>query len=582
MPSVDSRDSSPGRGGWSVGWFKDLRLSTKVLVAPAIVIALMLMNGLIAHSSAQRQGAALSGFGRVLLPRMAEIDHVIEMANQAHIELFRAVTWAANSDDPAKLAASADAVRAHLGRLDRQFAELAESWPSSAAPAEALARVRAAVERYRAAAASVLQMAVTDAQTSFIMMFQAERQFGITRECLLDLRDGEAVRTQASIEAGLAEERHAQASSAALLAAAVVLSVAVAIWIARLASDPIARMTTAMAALAEGAVDAPIPLLNQRDEVGAMANALHIFQASIATSRSLAAEREDHREQVLRRSTKVEALGEGFSGAMADLVSSLSGAAEEMQSTAESMNIVATLTNERSAAAETAARRAETSVVTIAAATDELSGSIAQINRQVAACSTTTHAALEETRRAGAVAESLADGMRSIRGVVSLIQRIAVRSNLLALNATIEAARSGVSGRGFAVVAHEVKELARQTGRATEEIAAYVQAMEASTGDAVDAISRIDATMASVRTTTQVVTTAVVQQQQATENIAAELRKLAEGGSEAAESSQRLRLMAGKTDDAARRVLKAATSVQKRSGQITHRLDGYLSEVRVA
>ena len=193
-----------------------------------------------------------------------------------------------------------------------------------------------------------------------------------------------------------------------------------------------------------------------------------------------------------------------------------------------------------------------------------------------------TQSAVAEARRTGQVARSLAEGVRSIGQIVQLIHKIATQTNLLALNATIEAARAGEAGRGFAVVASEVKSLARQTGKATEEIDAFVHAIEASTAEAVAAIGRINAIIVSVGDTGAAVAAAMREQERATEDIAAAIRSLAEGRGDVADTSHGLREMAGEAGAASHRVLHAATRLYEKSEQITDRLNGYLSEIKAA
>ena len=343
---------------------RDAGIGTKALVAPGIVIVLMLTTGFIASRSARQQEQELAEFGRVMLPRTADIYRALDLAARAHTDLFRTVSWAANSDDPAKVAENTARVRAGLGLLHAFLDGLAAQWE-----ADLFDSARSAVQSYQAAAANVLTMAAEDPATSFALMFLAERRFEDLQAELAELRDRQAARSSARMEAALGAERRARTGFLALLAAAVVAAAAATALITQLTSRPIRRMAQAMTALAAGELRVAIPGLGRRDEVGQMASAVEVFRDMLAVSQRLSRERDATREHSVRRSAHIEALSGAFNAAMGDLVGSLSSAAEEMRGTAQSMSTVASRTGERSVAVATAAREAEQGVTTIAAAT---------------------------------------------------------------------------------------------------------------------------------------------------------------------------------------------------------------------
>ena len=190
--------------------------------------------------------------------------------------------------------------------------------------------------------------------------------------------------------------------------------------------------------------------------------------------------------------------------------------------------------------------------------------------------------AVEQAVRTNDVVRSLAEGSSKIGEVVSMINDIAGQTNLLALNATIEAARAGEAGKGFAVVASEVKSLASQTSSATEEIAAHIDAIQTSTGEAVTAIEEIGKTISEMNEIAATIATAVDQQSSATGEISENVQQTAAGTSEVASNIVGMNQLASDTGEAALTVLEAASQLAERANTLDREVKKFLSEVRAA
>jgi len=218
----------------------------------------------------------------------------------------------------------------------------------------------------------------------------------------------------------------------------------------------------------------------------------------------------------------------------------------------------------------------------IASATDELAASVMEIDRQVAQSNAIAEKAVGEAERTNMAVQELNDAARRIGDVVSLITDIAEQTNLLALNATIEAARAGEAGRGFAVVAGEVKALAGQTAKATEDIVRQITDMQLATSRSIDAIQAIEATIRDIGTISGAIAAAVTQQGAATQEIARSVDVAAKRTVETAEEVSRV----GNATDNTRDNVAAVRSVAENLGAVAHRIrdqiDAFSQKLRAA
>jgi methyl-accepting chemotaxis protein len=346
---------------------------------------------------------------------------------------------------------------------------------------------------------------------------------------------------------------------------------------------PLDQLAARMRALADGELETEIPGLGRGDEVGAMAATVAVFRENASSLRGIGKTEADAQGRALaERRTAMETLANDFERSVDGIVRSVTTAAAGMQTTAQSMTTTASEASARAATVGAASESASNNVGTVAAAAEELSSSVAEISRQVTRSSEIASKAVGDAERTNATVQVLSTGAEKIGEVVKLIHSIAAQTNLLALNATIEAARAGESGRGFAVVASEVKALANQTAKATEEISAQVAAMQASTSDAVAAISGITETIGQMSEITVSISTAMDQQGDATREIARNIQSVAAGSSEISAHIGSVTTAAGATGSAASEVLSNARELENQSGMLRNALDGFLAKVRAA
>jgi len=364
-------------------------------------------------------------------------------------------------------------------------------------------------------------------------------------------------------------------------AMAVLLGIAMALVISGGIAKPIQAMTKAMGALAAGDLGVAIPASANTDEIGEMAKAVQVFKDNAIQVNSLRRQQEETAAQVAtERKRAMTRMADDFEASVMGVVKAVSGSAAEMQHTAQSLSSTAQQASSQATAVAAASEQASANVQTVASAAEELSASISEISRQVGEAARISTEASEETVRTNQMVQALATAADKIGEVVGLINDIASQTNLLALNATIEAARAGDAGKGFAVVANEVKNLANQTGRATDEITSQISAVQEETRRAVAAIKNIGEVIEQVRQISSGIASAVEQQGAATRGIAENVQQAARGTQEVSGNISGVTQAADLTGVAAGQVLSSAEALAKHSDSLQSEVTKFLGTVR--
>ncbi len=368
---------------------------------------------------------------------------------------------------------------------------------------------------------------------------------------------------------------------------AVAIAMLIVIGMAGLAIDrsttrPLRMITEALNKLAQGDTSVTTNETDRRDEIGALARSLEVFRANREQAEKLEQEQKDTHKIQIARAEKIEKLIKSFEIEVEGNLSTVHSALEQLRTTATGMASQSDETTGRAANVAVATEQAAANVDTVAAAAEQLAASIDEITSQVSRSSDIAQSGANEADDASTIFAELGTASDKIGQVVELIQSIAEQTNLLALNATIEAARAGDAGKGFAVVAAEVKNLANQTTRATEDIAGQIGGIQESTQNALGAIRHLSGRMKELNEVSASIAAAVREQDAATGEIARNVAEAATGTKDVAQNVVGLRKAAEEEREASGQVLAASGSLNSKSQNLMEQIKQFLNDIRAA
>lgn len=360
------------------------------------------------------------------------------------------------------------------------------------------------------------------------------------------------------------------------------LAALIGIWFARSISKPIHGLTSAMRDLAGGQTDLLIPGNDRHDELGTMAQAVEVFRDNAVERIKLEQmSKEDTLAQMKRAETITQATLD-YERAAGDMLRAVAAASAELEATALTMTAAAERTNHMAVSVAAAAEESTVCASTAAGSAESLTGSITTIQSNVAQSSEVADEAVKLSAEAQTAVGELAISAKRIGEVVELIKGIADQTNLLALNATIEAARAGEAGKGFAIVAQEVKNLASQTGNATEDIAAQIGSIRGAVEGAVGAMSRIEAVIQRINDNALTIGRSVDMQASVTNEIASAITQVAVSSQSVASDVVMVTETASETGAAAGQVLAASRELSQQASKLDHETLEFLARVRAA
>ena len=541
----------------------------KLYAIIALFATVTVMLAAVAIDSASRQTKLTSDFEAAL-----QGAQNVERMNS----LVYAVTMESRGIYLSRDAAAGNEFTGRMKRLNEELLKLAAEWQHVARPEQAEAfrpladKIRQFYEFRRELARLATEVGPAAAREKGFMAVTSDDRQQLHR----DLEALGGAYTRQAREAYAAAHTGADVSSAwmiALSAVAVLLAAMTALMLWRAVARPLAQITRVTTAVANGEA-ATIPYASRGDEMGALSRSISIFQSAMLSNLQLNRAAAVNAETRERQQQKLSADTKAFVTSIEISIANLSTISDQVMEAAMQLAAAADRAATRTEGAIGASSEASANVRDIASATDELAASVMEIDRQVTQSNAVADKAVVEAERTNVAVKELSEAGRRIGDVVRLITDIAEQTNLLALNATIEAARAGEAGRGFAVVAGEVKALAGQTARATDDIARQIADMQHATLSSIEAIGAIARTIRDIGAISSAISAAVTEQGAATQEIARSVDIAAKRTSDTAEEVNRVN---DATENTRTNVL-AVRSVAEELGGIADRIRNQVEE----
>ena len=464
----------------------------------------------------------------------------------------------------------------YVGRIDDRLAEFGPALTASDIPAAEQDKItdlmKSYVADFKALSEKILQR---EAELGFLSDYYAEAE-PILNE--LSQSIGEIAQTQKQRADSIAQT--SLTVSVIMYAIGVLALMGLSFLLARAIVSAISGLTNKMTRLAENDFDVDINEVKRADEIGEMGRAVLVFRENGIERVKLEAAQKAEDEKRRKRMETQERYIQEFDQAVVAVMADVGIAVEQLHQVSNVLRSSAETATNQSMAVSSGAEEASSNVQLVATAATELSASINEISGQVTETSTMAQSATERARSTNDNIQGLNDSAIKIGEVISLISDIAEQTNLLALNATIEAARAGDAGKGFAVVASEVKNLANQTGKATEEITSQINDIQQATSLAVDAIDEIVKMISDISERAAAVAAAVEQQTVATSEISQNVEQAAAGTEEISAAMQGVSAAVNETNEAAGNVNVSANNLGQQSGDLRSQIDGFLERMR--
>ena len=569
------------RGEGYMRFLDNMKIWAKIAIVPLVATVGLVIIAIVGAQGLASQKRALDQIAEVSFAKSVKISNFADILQDSHSDLYRLLTWNAAGVDAGKIGKIETSFADGLNGAAKTLADFRASFPLNSDEEELVKKIEDALRAYKNSTDQVISMQKMDFTAAVSFMWTAQDGF----QALM----GETQRIVA-LEAKLVDANRKDAHEAAATTTTLFTTITMVVLgllagisflLVRAIASGVGGMTHAMQRLAHGDLEVQVPAIGRKDEIGAMAATVQVFKENAQRVKRLTDEQEAMQRQAAesKRQAMTELAGE-IETTVRTAVDAASRAADSIRGEAEVLASNAETAISQTAQVAQSSELANGNVETVAQAAERLVGSITEINRQISESSRIAGEAVAEAARTDETVKTLTVASGKIGEVVNLINDIASQTNLLALNATIEAARAGDAGKGFAVVANEVKNLANQTARATDEITSEITSMKAATDQAVRAIDGIVVTIGRVNQALEAITGAVAEQGRATGEISTSVSQAADGTRTVASGIEEVRQVAGQVGNAAASVHVTTETLVGEFARLQSQVDGLVSRLK--
>lgn len=559
---------------------RDMKLKWKLAVAPVLITLTAVFLGLLTWRMTVEQARALDSLYHLGFRKQQLVSELGATLVTIQANLYRSITWQSAGVPDKQIKESNDATLALVDSVGQRIDSLEKLMTDSKTEGVVLNEVRDAADAYSKQVRQAVGMLDADPVMAMTMLREAERRYVKIGQAVAAWSMAQKQANDALYDDTARQSRESLATFVLVTAAAFGTAIVIIVVVGRGIAQGAQTVTRIMTRLAAGDNDVEVPTFERRDEIGKMLEAVAVFKKNKQHADLLEAAQREEREAKDHRRLAIEAHATRFEHNIGGILESVAVAAQQLESVAASMAAVAEQTNRQSTVVSDAARDAAINVETVATAAEELASSIREIGQQVAQSSDMAGGAVVESRQTDDIMRGLTEATERIGEVVELITSIAGQTNMLALNATIEAARAGDAGKGFAVVAGEVKGLASQTGKATNEITTHIALIQQRTAAAVSAIGHIAEIISQIDKIAATIALAVERQGMATRDIARNVQQAANGTQSVTENIHGVSDAARSTGRVANDVLASAKKLSGQADALRLEVQAFLGNIQ--
>jgi methyl-accepting chemotaxis protein len=569
------------RRRFSFRFFQNLSIQVKSFAASAVLLICLLGLGATAYVTLHSSAVGLQTLSGMTLPKRLAFSNLNDAIVAVQLKTFRYVTWASNSVSGKLLIALRHEIDDDFVSITRDLEVLSGRTDLQDEESSRLNDISAKWKKCQATARDTLDVGAMDAPMATMMLGQTDDGF---KDVADDIRQiSSLIASQSNL---ITSELYAATNKQTNILIiggiiGLVLSILVGFLVGRSVVKPITDVTHAMRRLSVGDTEIDIGYRDRSDEIGQMVEAIEVFRKNTIEIRNMEqAKQEEQAKRAEHRKAEMHMLADGFEESVKLIVTQLSEGAAAMRRNAELLAATASDTRVKSGSTAEIVASTQVNVETVATTAEQLASTIEKLAKETVDVSELARTTASQTENASSELQILTNAVDQILPITDLIQGIAQQTNLLALNATIEAARAGEVGRGFAVVAAEVKLLAQQSSKATEQIAEKTEAVRGSCGSVVTTIEKIIDAIHDLRLRAEQMSSAVIEQASATTEISTNAQLMAERSRAVAANIVELDNKAAETDAGSQQVLKETERLARHADIMNREVDSFLIHAR--